>query len=312
MKYELTKHIDFLLKIALQRCGNTWEAQDLCQETFLSALKYLSSGKVIDNIRPWLVTVLNRKYYDALRQKYNKPAISYDLLPEIADDSESYENIIHNAEAEELRRQVAYLSGIYREVIIRYYLNGESVESISKSLNIPQGMVKSRLSNGRKQIKKGFEITESYAKESYEPITLDISNSGNKSIKGEPQSLVEGDLIAQNLLYLAYNEPVTVQELAKAIGIPMAYIEPIVKKLVDGELMRRVGNKVYTDFMISSVHDEEKYIPAQKEFIGRHFVYDGTVNQVCLKLPKPDRGLQKLYETTFDDCHTQTMFWKII
>jgi GNAT superfamily N-acetyltransferase len=41
-------------------------------------------------------------------------------------------------------------------------------------------------------------------------------------------------------------------------------------------------------------------------------IYDGTVNQVCLKLPQADRALQKLYETTFDDCYTQTMFWKII
>ena len=41
-------------------------------------------------------------------------------------------------------------------------------------------------------------------------------------------------------------------------------------------------------------------------------IYDSTVNQVCLKLPQADRALQKLYETTFDDCYTQTMFWKII
>jgi len=41
-------------------------------------------------------------------------------------------------------------------------------------------------------------------------------------------------------------------------------------------------------------------------------IYDGTVNQVCLKLPQADRELQRLYETTFDDCYTQTMFWKTI
>ena len=40
--------------------------------------------------------------------------------------------------------------------------------------------------------------------------------------------------------------------------------------------------------------------------------YDGTVNQVCLELPQANRVLQKLYETTFDHCYTQTMFWKTI
>lgn len=33
-------------------------------------------------------------------------------------------------------------------------------------------------------------------------------------------------------------------------------------------------------------------------------IYNGMINQVCLKLPQGDRALQKLYETTFDDCHT--------
>ncbi len=41
-------------------------------------------------------------------------------------------------------------------------------------------------------------------------------------------------------------------------------------------------------------------------------IYDGKVNQICLKLEKPDRELQKLYEITLDECHSQTMFWKRI
>ena len=41
-------------------------------------------------------------------------------------------------------------------------------------------------------------------------------------------------------------------------------------------------------------------------------IYDSTVNQICLKLPQANRVLQKLYETTFDGCYTQTMFWKTI
>ncbi|MEA4831656.1 hypothetical protein SDC9_102391 [bioreactor metagenome] len=41
-------------------------------------------------------------------------------------------------------------------------------------------------------------------------------------------------------------------------------------------------------------------------------VYDGKINQICLKLDEPNRELQRLYETTFYGCHTQTMFWKRI
>ncbi|MDD4124361.1 MAG: GNAT family N-acetyltransferase [Eubacteriales bacterium] len=41
-------------------------------------------------------------------------------------------------------------------------------------------------------------------------------------------------------------------------------------------------------------------------------IYDEKINQLFLKLDKPDRELQRLYEKTFDECWTQTMFWKVI
>lgn len=41
-------------------------------------------------------------------------------------------------------------------------------------------------------------------------------------------------------------------------------------------------------------------------------VYAEEINQLCLRLDAPDRALQRLYESTFDECYTQTMFWKMI
>jgi predicted N-acetyltransferase YhbS len=39
-------------------------------------------------------------------------------------------------------------------------------------------------------------------------------------------------------------------------------------------------------------------------------VYDGTVNQVFLDLPAPDRELQRQYENSLPGCHTQMVFGK--
>jgi len=262
----LENHTNFLLSAALNKCGNLEEAQDLTQDALLAALDYISKGNIIKDMRGWLLTVLNRKFYQKLRKKYQIPIVTIGEDFDIMDEADCFANINQTDEAGQVRKAVAYLSGLHREVIVRYYMNGESVEKIAKALDIPQGTVKSRLSAGREQIKKELNNMENFEKQSYEPIKMWVSNSGNMGINGEPGSLVNDDLIAQNLLYLAYNEPVTEIELAKAIGIPTAYIEPIIKKLVDGELMKRVGNKVYTDFMISTPEDKS-YIPEQKEFI---------------------------------------------
>jgi len=165
---ELEKQIDFLHSVALHKSGNLEDAKDLAQETLLSALLYLSSGREIENLKAWLVSVLNRKFYDLLRKKYKMPTVCYDLVSETADDSDDFNLIFESEEAEEIRRQIAFLSKLYREVIVRHYMNGESVEKIASDLNIPVGTVKSRLSGGREHIKKGIDFMDKFIKQSYE------------------------------------------------------------------------------------------------------------------------------------------------
>ena len=267
---EIENQTDFLFSAALSKCGNPEDAHDLTQDTLLAALTYLAKGNSIHDIRGWLLTVLNRKFYYKLRQKYKISIVSIGEETEITDETDYFEAIEKSDEAESLRRAVVYLSKLHREVIVRYYMNGDSVEKVARELGVPQGTVKSRLSAGRKILKKELDNMENYTKQSYEPVRMHIWNSGMHGINGEPYSLIAGDLIAQNLLYLAYAEPITETDLAKAIGIPAAYVEPIIKRLADGELMRRIGDKVYTDFIITTPTDQKKHIPAQKQFFSKN------------------------------------------
>jgi RNA polymerase sigma-70 factor (ECF subfamily) len=267
---ELEQYVDYFLKIAIQKCGNLDEAQDLCQEVMLAALNYIAGDKEINDVKAWLSGVMNRKFYDALRRKYKLPTVSIDDAALIAADDE-IGAVTDIDEAEELRKQIAFLSRIYREVIVRHYLNGESVDDIAKALAIPAGTVKSRLSGGRTQIKKGFDGMENYTKNSYEPQILYVGISGEPGINGEPYCYTEKNLIAQNLLILAYDKPLTETELAKAIGIPTAYIESVIETLVSAELMKRVGNKVYTDFIIYQHDDAAVKIKSQIELIDDNF-----------------------------------------
>ena len=266
-KTDLTEYADFLLSAALYKCNNIADAQDLVQDTLLAALAAMEK-KPINDPKAWLMTVLNRKYYDLLRRKYNKPTVSFDVAADVPDDSELYEAVEKSDEAEAIRRCLAYLTGLYREVMVRYYMHGEKVRDISAALNISENTVKSRLDAGRKRIGKEFAM-ENYTKQSYEPEKLWMSNSGRSSLENEPFSLVGNDMIAMNLLILAYEKPVTVTELAKAIGIATAYIEPVVDKLVSGELMKRTGDKVYTDFIIYTEADRTVNVALEKQIADK-------------------------------------------
>ncbi|MDE5892667.1 MAG: sigma-70 family RNA polymerase sigma factor, partial [Acetatifactor sp.] len=253
-KEDLIGYADDLLRTAMYKLDGT-DAEDLVQETMLAALLAIEQGREIENPGAWLQGVLNRKYYDFLRQKYRRPTVSIDMLGEgqyqkqLQQEDEALRRLERSQEAEALRRELAHQAGIYREVLVRYYMHGESVGHIARALQIPENTVKSRLYAGREHIRKDFAM-EKYTKQSYEPETLSIGMSGRYGINGEPSNLGLQDKIKMNLMILAYDKPVTLRELSEGIGIAIAYIEPIVEQLVDGELMKRIGDKVYTDFII--------------------------------------------------------------
>lgn len=260
-KNELTEYADFLMQAAIRKCDDLADAQDLVQETLLTALTSISQGRTINDPAGWLMTVLSRKYYDMIRQKYRKPTVCIDVIGDIEDKRVDEDN---SEDIQNIRRCLAGLTKIYREVMVEHYMNGKSVAEIAAKLGIPESTVKNRLFTGRKHIRKEFAM-ENYTKQSYEPDELWMSSSGQSGLSGEPFTLVGNDRIAMNLLILAYEKPVTVPELAKAIGISTTYIEPIVEKLVRGELMKAVSDRVYTDFIIFTGEDRTKSISLQEE-----------------------------------------------
>ncbi len=264
---ELKEYTEYLFRIALKKCGNFHDAEDLTQEVLLAALQYQGE---IHALRSWLFTVLNHKYNDMLRKKYKLPTVSIEMVPQESDEYIQTETE-ECPDPMEIRREVAYLSEKCRQVIVRHYLGGEKVEKIANDLGIPKGTVLSRLSYGREQIRKGFETMESYEKQSYQPERLEISCHGTPGFHEEPWSLVANDLMKQNILIVAYSKPVTEVEIAKALGIPTAYVENAIKALVSSELMRKIGNKYVTDFMIVTPNTLCRNLEAEIEAVEKNY-----------------------------------------
>lgn len=283
----IIQYYDYLMQLAISKGNSQADAEDLVGDTMLAAFTYMHSNKTIEYPKTWLTNTLCHKHNDRLRKKYRSPITvcldeGYDISDE--DDSGDY---LTSEEAAKVRKELNHLAYITREVLIRFYYGNQSVETIAKGLGIPEGTVKSRLYAGRHQMKKGFETMEN--KENYLPGKLYLTFGGAEGLKFEPMSLVENDLIAQNLLLLAYEKPLSISELSRAIGIPAAYLEPIVKKLVDGELIVQTdGGKLYADFIITRPQDALKSFKPQLEFAHQHF---DTVWSIVAKM---SNGIAKL------------------
>lgn len=275
MKQEILNYTEYLFSAALKRSGNLDDAEDLTQEVLLAALVYQSRGGEISNMRAWLLATLEHKWNDMLRKKYRLPVVSIDMVSDEVEEKgrevAEEEAASDGPTAEQIRREVAYLAKLQREVIVRHYLQGHKVQRIADELNVPKGTVLSRMASGRKQMRKGLETMEQYEKQSYIPEHLDISCNGCPGLHDEPWSLVSGDLMKQNILIIAYEKPLTVVEIAKALGISTPYIEAAVEDLVRSQLMRRSQNKVFTDFMMVTPEQVLKALDGEIALADAHY-----------------------------------------
>ena len=273
----IIQYYDYIRRLAESKCSSKHDAEDLLSETFLAAYAYIHRGGEIKFPKTWLANTFMHKFHDLLRKRYAGGGVTADSVINIetfeaaADDDAEMEEFYATEEAAEVRREILYLSQITREVLIRFYYNGYTVADIASQLGIPEGTVKSRLSAGREKVRKGLTETMTENKNSI-PGKLNLTYSGSDGPNNAPICYVEDDLIAQNLLALAYDKPLTLSELAETIGIPTVYIEPILNKLTMGELMVKTdGGKYYSDFIIYKPWEFLEKFKSQKQFVAERF-----------------------------------------
>lgn len=281
-----------LLRYARTRTRNGEEADEVVSDTVLSWMRDLRAGKEIDNVGGYLRRVFERRLCDYLRRKYHREVeVSDDgrILEQIPDGGDTDERYDSLREAEAVREALGRLSAIYREVVYRHYMKGQGVEEIALALGVPAGTVKSRLSDGRGQMKKiisarlredssahsitGKAVMEKntsitgvrpYSEESYAPKRVTIGIWGNGSRKNEPWCYLRS-LVAQNILVLAYEKPISIRDLSAALAIPTPYVEHEVEALVNGELMgKTAGGLVYTRMFLQSGEESYGDVEAQE------------------------------------------------
>ena len=61
----------------------------------------------------------------------------------MTDESDFVGAILRREQAEEIRREVAFLAQSCRVIIAGHYFHGKSVKTLSEELNLPQGTIKS-------------------------------------------------------------------------------------------------------------------------------------------------------------------------
>lgn len=269
--FEWEEYLLYLYGRAAQKYSDCAEIESLVADSLLVLVEKMQRNETVKHPKAYLDAVLKNKYNAYLREKYKNTISYYDCIDMPSDEPDEE----HDDEYEAVRRQIGRLIKIYREVTVRHYIHGQSVEQIAEALCISAGTVKSRLYSARKQVKEGLEDMEKYSSYSYEPKHVSLGIWGNSGLNGEPFSIVSE--IEGNVLALAYEAPVSVRGLADTMGIACAYLETIVERLVEGELLgRTAGGLVYTRCFVTCGNEQYENIKEQKRIADEyaHILYN--------------------------------------
>ncbi len=144
--------------------GNPYSAEDVAQDTFLAAWTQLGKLRYRDKFGIWILRVAENRAKTLLkhyRLSLHELSSDLDTFPDQNTESILSLNAWHEAEnREKLRDAVDALSNSVRETVRLHYLDGYPIRNIAILLSVPEGTVKWRLREGRKQLRRGFGVPE--------------------------------------------------------------------------------------------------------------------------------------------------------
>jgi RNA polymerase sigma-70 factor (ECF subfamily) len=142
-----------LFKLALFLAPAASDAEDLLQETFLTAIRCADGYDAARPLRPWLLGILGNHARRARRRKRPVPDVLPRRVLEDADPSIAAENAeIGSA----LRAAIDALALPYRQVVALHLLHGLQAREIADVLERPAGTVRSQIVRGLERLRRAL------------------------------------------------------------------------------------------------------------------------------------------------------------
>ncbi len=252
MREYAEQYMEKIFYFCLKRTGNSHEAEDLTSDISLNILSALHKGTIPCSFSAW-VWQIARNRYRLWADKKHKRLERFTSLDELNMDIEDKETtlaeaLIQNEEIALLRRELAFISSDYRNIVAMYYIENKSVREIAEGLHMPEGTIVSRLHRARRLLKEGMNMTREFGKRSYAPERMRFSviceRRGNS---GEPWCYMNSKL-HQNIYLEGYDDPKTAEVFALELGVALPYMEDELERLARASLLMKQGDRYETAF----------------------------------------------------------------
>jgi RNA polymerase sigma factor (sigma-70 family) len=150
----VSRYQSLICSLAYSATGSLGQSEDLAQETFITAWKHLGHLRERDKLRAWLCGIARNRINNFLRREGREPVREAASLEEISESHSPeplpVEHTISREEEQILWRSLERIPEIYREPLVLFYREHQSIEAVAEKLELTEDNVKQRLSRGRK------------------------------------------------------------------------------------------------------------------------------------------------------------------
>jgi RNA polymerase sigma-70 factor (ECF subfamily) len=159
-------HLDSLYATGLRMTRDPRDAEDLVQDTMLSAYRFFGNFEPGTNCKAWLFKILTNtfinKYRKRVREREVREIIDHQEMPslmsedvaEASRDPETY--IVGSLLSDDVKRALEAVPYDYRMAVVLCDLEEFSYKEIADIMDCPVGTVMSRLHRGRRLLQKSL------------------------------------------------------------------------------------------------------------------------------------------------------------
>ncbi len=155
----ITAHHAAIFRYAFRLTGAQSDAEDLTQQTFLTAQQKLHQVRDPQKSLSWLYAVLRSCYLKSKRKQSPQLAGNLDLDVETVEGGEQTAPALFEAELDRqavksaVQAAVDELPDEFKIVVLMFYFEEQSYKEIAEELDLPIGTVMSRLSRAKVRLR---------------------------------------------------------------------------------------------------------------------------------------------------------------
>lgn len=149
-----------LVNMAWRYCRDRGRAEELAQEAFVRAWRGLSGWRREGSFSTWLFALAANVFRSELK-RFPTINVPLDEIAEPSAPAAQYRVLAGKLSSETVRRAVLALPVRYREPVVLFYFHEMDVVAAARTMGLPEGTLKARLSRARELLRRRFPELES-------------------------------------------------------------------------------------------------------------------------------------------------------